>query len=232
MAALIAFAIREAKNYHHSLLLENFAANYDLSAIATWGALGIKVVFVPCLCTWLLQPPDVFAFRRYTAALGAKVQDARASHPIGDLSKARWLSIVMEIIEESIVSRRWANELLYVGIANGLHHVSSYIQQQLGDIDSLLVSSRIEEVEKWLDSFRGESFRRELLVLDGPSQLGKTVFCEALVPGAPFHTNCDKANKPDLRNKRPVKHKGALFDEAAPQWLSPVGVSFRHVKRK
>lgn len=161
VAEPIAFAIREAGNYHPILLLVNFAASYDLSAIATSGALGIKVVFVPCLCTWLLQPLDVFAFRRYTAVLRAKVQDARASHPNGDLSKARWLSIVMEIIEESIVSRRWANELLYVGIANGLHHVSSYLQQQLGDIDRLLVSSRIEEVEKWPDSFRGKSFRRK-----------------------------------------------------------------------
>lgn len=52
------------------------------------------------------------------------------------------------------------------------------------------------------------------------------------MPGALFYTNCDKASEPDLRNKHPVKHKGALFDEAAPQWLSPVSVSFRHVIRK
>ena len=104
-------------------------------------ALGIKVVFVPCLCTWLLQPLDVYAFRRYKALLRAKVQDARACHPNGDLSKVRWLLIVIETIEESIVGRRWANEFMYVGIANGLQHVSSYIHQQLGDIGSLPVSS-------------------------------------------------------------------------------------------
>lgn len=79
---------------------------------------------------------------------------------------------------------------------------------------------RIVDVERWLAEGKKLKDRYSFLVLDGPSKMGKTAFCEALVgPDALFQVNCERAIEPDLREKHPVHHTGILFDEGTPQMV-------------
>jgi len=72
-------------------------------------------------------------------------------------------------------------------------------------------------VETWLGSYASVLFRYRFLVLDGPSQMGKTVFCRSLSPNRDCFLEVDCAGKldPDLREFRALQHDTLLFDEAS-----------------
>ena len=58
--------------------------------------------------------------------------------------------------------------------------------------------------------------RRNFLVLDGPTQRGKSAFAFSLVePGAALEVNCAGVEDPPLRAFSRAKHRLILFDEAS-----------------
>jgi hypothetical protein len=76
---------------------------------------------------------------------------------------------------------------------------------------------KVPEVEQWLKDQARAQFRQKFLVLDGPSQLGKTRFAHSLRGAhATLDVNCSGVqSEPDLRSFRACQHATILFDEAS-----------------
>ena len=96
--------------------------------------------------------------------------------------------------------------------------------QRDGEADSWLRSTlrpfkRYDVVDTWLQQYATDRHRYKFLVLQGPSQLGKTAFARSLCdPGLEtLEVNCASGDEPDLRAYRLRKHGLVLFDEIVPQ---------------
>lgn len=73
----------------------------------------------------------------------------------------------------------------------------------------------VPAVAQWLASFDSVACRYKFLVLEGPSQLGKTQFAVSLaLPDRTLIVDCSGATEPDLRRYRSEKIDAILFDEA------------------
>ena len=90
-------------------------------------------------------------------------------------------------------------------------------QRLLGN--TLRPSKQYAEVDTWLQQYATARHRYKFLVLQGPSQLGKTAFARSLCdPGLEtLEVNCASGDEPDLRAYRLRKHGLVLFDEIVPQ---------------
>lgn len=74
----------------------------------------------------------------------------------------------------------------------------------------------IPEVTAWLKEQEEEKERQKFLVLDGPSQTGKTVFAMSLLgPEVSLEVDCAATEYPDLRMYDEDRHKVVFFDEAS-----------------
>ncbi len=77
---------------------------------------GLRLVFVPARMTALLQPLDVFAFRRYKAHLRREYHALQLSSPSGTVSRAAWLlQLLARAASSHLASRRWARAFEGVG---------------------------------------------------------------------------------------------------------------------
>ena len=76
---------------------------------------------------------------------------------------------------------------------------------------------QLPEVQLWLESLTKVTMRYKFLVLEGPSQFGKTQFCRSLspCPAAFLDIDCTGTTEPQMRDYRPSVHKFVLFDEAS-----------------
>ena len=77
---------------------------------------------------------------------------------------------------------------------------------------------KLPEVDAWTSSFQEIAFRYKFLVLDGPSQTGKTLFCRSLsldIGGCLLEVDCASAETPDLSAFEPGRHRMVLCDEAS-----------------
>ena len=73
-------------------------------------------------------------------------------------------------------------------------------------------------MDAWLSSFQEIAFRYKFLVLDGPSQTGKTLFCRSLsldIGGCLLEVDCASAETPDLAAFEPGRHRMVLCDKAS-----------------
>ena len=75
----------------------------------------------------------------------------------------------------------------------------------------------IPEVEAWKATFKETAFRYKFLVLDGPSQMGKTLFCRSLSPdqSAFVEVDCAYVDMPDLKEFKSGIHRVVLCDEGS-----------------
>lgn len=69
--------------------------------------------------------------------------------------------------------------------------------------------------EEWLGQFQVERYRYKFLVLEGPSQRGKTCYLRQLFGPKLYVCNCSAALEPDLRYYDHHIHDAILFDEAS-----------------
>ena len=77
---------------------------------------------------------------------------------------------------------------------------------------------RIPEVEAWEQTFTQVQFRYNFLVLDGPSKMGKTLFCRSRSLGSNgplLEIDCAGADTPDLSQYEFGKHTMILCDEGS-----------------
>ena len=79
----------------------------------------------------------------------------------------------------------------------------------------------IPEVTAWEATFQEMRFRYNFLVLDGPSKMGKTLFCRSrsLGRGVLLEIDCAGADTPDLTGYRFGKHTMILCDEGSAQMV-------------
>ena len=90
-------------------------------------------------------------------------------------------------------------------------------QRLLGN--TLRPSKQYAEVDTWLQQYATARHRYKFLVLQGPSQLGKTAFARSLCdPGLEtLEVNCASRDEPDLRAYRLRQHGLILFDDIVPR---------------
>ena len=73
---------------------------------------------------------------------------------------------------------------------------------------------KIPEVEEWLQQYDDIQDRYKFLVLDGPSQMGKTRFAASLTSVEKFfYLDCSSCIMPDMRSFNRRHHQVVLFDE-------------------
>ena len=78
----------------------------------------------------------------------------------------------------------------------------------------------LPEVVAWSADFTKLRSRYKFLVLDGPSQAGKSEYARSLAaPGCAFFVDCGKASEPDLRSFVPLTHEVIVMDEATPAFV-------------
>ena len=77
----------------------------------------------------------------------------------------------------------------------------------------------IPAVESWKSQYLEHAYRYKLLVLEGPSKMGKTLYARSLCPpGRQYlEVNCAAGEEPDLREFRFSKHGLVIFDEINPK---------------
>ena len=76
----------------------------------------------------------------------------------------------------------------------------------------------VPEVEEWEKTFDEIEFRYNFLVLDGPSKMGKTLYCRSRSldrPGQLLEVDCAGADTPDLTKYEFGVHKMILCDEGS-----------------
>ena len=79
----------------------------------------------------------------------------------------------------------------------------------------------IPEVTAWEATFQEMRFRYNFLVLDGPSKMGKTLFCRSrsLGRGVLLEIDCAGADTPDLSGYQFGKHTMILCDEGSAEMV-------------
>ena len=78
----------------------------------------------------------------------------------------------------------------------------------------------LPQVVAWTHEFSKLRARYKFLVLDGPSQAGKSEYARSLAkPGCAFFVDCGNASEPDLRGFVPLKHELIVMDEASPAFV-------------
>ena len=80
----------------------------------------------------------------------------------------------------------------------------------------------IAAVDEWEATFETVRFRYNFLVLDGPSKMGKTLFCRSRslgVPGSLLEIDCAGADTPDLTHYENGKHTMVLCDEGSAEMV-------------
>ena len=81
---------------------------------------------------------------------------------------------------------------------------------------------RIPEVEAWEATFETVQFRYNFLVLDGPSKMGKTLYCRSRSLGSPgslLEIDCAGADTPDLTSYEFGTHTMVLCDEGSAEMV-------------
>ena len=146
--------------------------------------------------------------------------------------------------EDYIVLDRWITTLfvlrkitsltareLYLRVVTGARHnlatldfVTSEEQQLRETADRLRLETvlrsqqrpfrRVPLVSQWLEQYEHDRDRYKFLVLDGPSQMGKTRFAASLTGQDKFLClDCCSAVVPDMRRFSRAQHELVLFDE-------------------
>jgi len=75
---------------------------------------------------------------------------------------------------------------------------------------------RVAAVESWIAQYQQDRWRYAFLVLDGPSQMGKTAFARSRTPGGrAFLADCSACVEPDLRRFNKRDYDMIIYDEAS-----------------
>ena len=87
---------------------------------------------------------------------------------------------------------------------------------------SKLTFREIPMVREWERQYEEHSWRYKLLVLEGASRTGKTLFARSLVPDnmRVFELNSCSGHEPDLRGFRTKLHGLCIFDELSPHTMA------------
>ena len=113
------------------------------------------------------------------------------------------------------------------------HHRMKEIVEEVARVQRVLALRRrpfmtLPVVVKWQKQYEQDDFRYRFLVLEGPSQHGKTQFVRSLVPEENIlEVTCSGGVPVDFRSFRRHKHKLVLFDEIEAQQVLALRKAFQ-----
>lgn len=119
---------------HVLFYMDTYGPHCAFRIAATCHEFGWDLIYIPALCTWLLQPLDVVVFRIYKARLRKKIHELRLSSPNGKHSKLQWIQAVIDTITELLDNNDWSSAFEKVGLGSNQANVSQYVRDQFGDL--------------------------------------------------------------------------------------------------
>ena len=167
------------------------------------------------------------AFYVTVAKIGRVLSSATKNPFVDYIVVDRWITTLYVLGKISAATARE----LYLRVVSGARHNLATLdfvsteEQQLREtaerlrIEGVLRSRqrpfrRVPLVSEWLEQYQHDRDRYKFLVLDGPSQMGKTRFAASLL--GPEHflcLDCCSAVVPDMRRFCRAQHQLVLFDE-------------------
>jgi hypothetical protein len=114
------------------VVLDVASVHLDKSVLTHAKKLKIVLVFVPALCTWVLQPLDVFVFALLKALLRLLFQNAmvETSGP-NAVSTVDLIKIVVQATQQIVMNKSWDRAFLSCGVC-GQHSLGASTLKKLG----------------------------------------------------------------------------------------------------
>lgn len=129
---LLAKSLEDYMATHQVILVLDVAkCHYHLSISALATQKGIRLLYVPARCTFLLQPCDTACFSRLKFRLRQRWMSLRAESTTGVCSKVDWLCAIISIVSTLLNDVAWAPAFRAVGLLNEAW-LSPRIMGQLG----------------------------------------------------------------------------------------------------
>ena len=121
--------------YQPVLLMDACKCHLPRNVLLACHQVGIWVVIVPALLTWLIQPLDTHGFQRYKAHLQEKYQEARIRGGGGVLSIADFLPCVYSAVRNVLQGTRWSAAFTDDGFGDHPAGISSRVLVKFNDAD-------------------------------------------------------------------------------------------------
>ena len=149
-------------------------------------------------------------FKDYNVPAKWVFQLCVAQKMIGETARAELVQTGENLVRLLPDLDRFLSERLRLGLNRHIEHV----QMELAK--TLRPSKDIPAVSAWIQKYsRGYWMRKQFLVLDGASGLGKTAFVRSFFGGkATLELNCSDVQHVNLRDFEPLEHRAILWDEA------------------
>lgn len=127
--------------YQPVLLLDGSRIHFAREVLLACRRAGIWVVFIPARMTWLMQPLDTHAFRRYKQFLREAYQNARISNATSELCIHDFLQCLYSTIRSVLQGLEWDRAFDQDGFGSQQRLLSSAICANLQATTELLVPS-------------------------------------------------------------------------------------------
>ena len=135
MRALICSIAKSLEGYKATrqiiLVLDMAQCHIHQSINALAARKGIRLLYVPAKCTWLLQPADTHCFAILKGKLRQEWVALRAASSTGTISHKDWLCAVMSIVKTLLNGTKWASAFKSAGLL-GEAKLSQRVMDQLG----------------------------------------------------------------------------------------------------
>ena len=112
------------------LMLDGAAIHLNSAIFDAAAAVGLWVVLIPSMCTWLLQPLDVYIFARFKAALESRAMERRSIVRFGHPT-AHMIRYLFEAVEEIFTARSWAHAFDRLGLNGDVAPTSTNLLKSL-----------------------------------------------------------------------------------------------------
>ena len=114
------------------LVLDVASSHIDQFVAAHASRLGIRLVFVPALCTFCLQPLDVAVFACLKQMIRMLFQQALIRAGGASVDTLPLLELVAQAVLEVLVKKTWQKAFHDTGIAAKQQHISASTYRKLG----------------------------------------------------------------------------------------------------
>ena len=132
LICLIAKSLEGYMETHQVILVMDVAKCHfqrTISALAT--KKGIRLLYVPAKCTWLLQPADTHCFALLKGKLREEWGRLRSESVDGTISHQLWLCTVMSVTQALLNGTKWGPAFQAAGLL-GEARLSQRVLDQLG----------------------------------------------------------------------------------------------------
>lgn len=130
----LALVLTEFPGLQPILVQDCASIHLTKKVLQTAAALGIWILPVPALCTWLLQPCDTHVFSPYKAFLRNAYRACKDEY--GNVSPEAWARTLIDVSTKFLCGRRWLSAFEETGILGG----RTRLTRELASLDVPLVA--------------------------------------------------------------------------------------------